>query len=831
METTSKKKYKLPCILTVVGLVLIACVVLAVGAGGLYMLNQSGDLDFLSGYFSDVKLPNAGEKTTSSGFDAAPVKAVAAGEEIVISADGARLTIPDSALESEIGATLKSFSPDAELEKLIQEGFQTSAILYQITADGENDGIGQAKISVPASGDYVYLMEIIDGEYISLTELEATDGNINFQVPIGSAFSDAGDESMQFNGNYLFAIIQSQNAATLDLNDNLYMVSANQRDDPRNCGIPFGPGSPLTYFCRQNTKGTIITIVNGALTTKITQEKADQIVDLIEKIMGDYGNKGFSPAQLLNKSESRVHVQILKGKGDPYYSPSNSTIYIPEDSAAEINEKLSWELAHELAHWVQDYSYNFTRAYWGNLAGTSPYRKWWLEVSAENMVFLFDPAAVEHNLTYYGMTTVSTHDTPFQYSPNLWNDQLYNHAQLVKVFMCENSAVCPISESGFIEAINQGTFPYEGEAAVNQITENLAEYARYLLGKSPQSANVTIPIMNAVKNGRGYGEFIEPVFKGGIGELKKSGYDPQMVTTGDSGSQIINIDAEIQAGGVYPLVVQTGINPELEKIPLQVKVFAGAPFYYRLGDGDMLYSDGSKEMILGLVHPVWGVKNIRLVAIADQGQATFKAEIRNVDFSGKWNIDITKDTTVKNISCNKDSKVWEADYAVLTMLPMVIKMGDFNSDSSFSNLTWKANQTRWDSFIAGQDETISTLDVMSSEGFALIAPQEILLQMSYTELEEPPYKYDKSEGDAMIWDQVTGTYNLTSTFTKVEYLNPQAAGDPMWKLSGGKVSIDLNAIIVSMQFGPGGVLDYPKDSYPCSGKISYDAKIFITQNP
>jgi hypothetical protein len=162
---------------------------------------------------------------------------------------------------------------------------------------------------------------------------------------------------------------------------------------------------------------------------------------------------------------------------------------------------------------------------------------------------------------------------------------------------------------------------------------------------------------------------------------------------------------------------------------------------------------------------------------------------------------------------------------------MVIKMGDFNSDSSFSNLTWKANQTRWDSFIAGQDETISTLDVMSSEGFALIAPQEILLQMSYTELEEPPYKYDKSEGDAMIWDQVTGTFNLTSTFTKVEYLNPQAAGDPMWKLSGGKVSIDLNAIIVSMQFGPGGVLDYPKDSYPCSGKISYDAKIFITQNP
>ena len=449
-------------------------------------------------------------------------------------------------------------------------------------------------------------MEIIDGEFISLTELDAADGNINFQVPIGSASMDEGDKSMQFNGNYLFAIIQGPKAATLDRTDNLYMMAANQQKDARNCGMPSG----YSNLCRQNTPGTIKVSFNLVNTPKFTNEKADQIVDLIEKIMGEYGNKGFSAAQLVNKSESRVNVVIKKGNGDPCYSPSNSTIYIPEDSAEEINETLSRELAHELAHWVQDYTYNFTRAYWGNLAGTSTYRKWWLEVSAENMVFLFDPAAVENNLTYYGTTTVSTHNTPFQYSPNLWNDQLYNHAQLVKVFMCENSAVCPISESGFIEAINLGAFPYEGEAAVNQITENLAEYARYLLGKSPQSANAAIPIMNAVKSGRGYGEFIKSSFKNGVGEIKKSGYDPQMVTAGDPGSQIINIDAEIQAGGVYPLAIQTGINPELEKIPLQVKVFAGSPFYYRLGDGDILYSDGTKDMMLGLVHPVWGVRII-----------------------------------------------------------------------------------------------------------------------------------------------------------------------------------------------------------------------------
>lgn len=827
MEASTKKKYTLPCILAFVGMSLIVCVVLVLGAGGLYWLNQAGELNFLSGYFPGVKLPTVAENTTPSNYDGSPVKLISAGEEIVISVDGARLIIPDSALESEIGATLKTFSPDAELEKIMLESFQTSAVLYQLTADGENDGFGQAKISLPAISDFTTLVEIIDGEFISLTELAATGGNINFQVPIGSASMDEGDESMRFNGNYLFAIIQSPIAATLDTNDNLHMVAANQQKDAHNCGMPSG----YSNLCRQNTAGTIKVSFNLVNTPKFTPEKADQIVDLIEKIMGDYGNKGFSAAQLVNKSESRVNVVINKGNGDPYYSPSNSTIYIPEDSTAEISQKLSWELAHELAHWVQDHSYNFTRAYWGNLIGTSTYRKWWLEVSAENMVFLFDPAAVENNLTYYGMTTVSTHNTPFQYSPNLWNDQLYNHAQLVKVFMCENSAVCPISESGFVEAINQGTFPYEGEAAVNQISENLQEYARYLLGKSPISANATIPIMEAVINGRGYGESIEAAFKSGIGELKKTGYDPQMVTAGDPGSQIININAEIQAGGVYPLVVQTGINPKLEKIPLQVKVLAGAPFYYRLGDGDMLYSDGTKDMMLGLVHSDWGIKNIRMVAIASEGEATFKAEIRNIDFTGTWNISITKDTTVKDISCDESNKVWVAEYAASSMPALVLRMGDFYPNSSFSDLVWQANQTRWDSYIAGQDPTISTLDVMSGEGISVIAPEEIMLQMAYTESEAPPYQFSKDEGDAIIWDQVTGTYILNSTFKKVEYLNPQGPGEPLWKLSDGKVSIDINAIIVSMQFGPSGDLDYPKDSTPCSGTLSYDAQVFITPLP
>lgn len=831
MAENKVKKSNLPCVLACVVVAIIVCVAIVGVAGGGYWLYQSGELDFLSDYFSEVDFPSLPENiTTSSNFDIPSEKSLSAGEEIVIGNNDERLVIPETALEIDVNAVLHTSAPDAKLEKILNEVFKSEAKLYQVLAQGENDGTGSAIITAPVNGKQAYLLEIIDGEYYSLTNLEPDGGELSFRVPIASASKDEGDDSLKFDGSYQFALIQSSEEITLSTQGGVRLAKAVHQADPRSCGFESFTsvtGELPLNFCRQNVEGTIKVNVPSAYGKKANIEKVDHVVDVIEKIMNVYENKGFAAAQL-KKNKNRVHVVVKSGSGDPYYSPSNGTVYIPDDSVSKGGTDLEWELAHELAHWVQDFNYNFTKAYWGNLVGSSPYRTWWLEVSAENMVFLYDPAAIEHNLTYYGMTTVSTHDTPFQYSPNLWNSQLYNHAQLVKVFMCENPAVCPISESGFVEAINKGTFPYTDENVVDKVSKNLEEYARYLLGESPQNANSHIPIMPAVKTGSGYGEFVESVVKQGISDLKKTGYAPQMETTGEKGLQILNIEANIQHGGVYPLTVNVGNNPNPERMPLQVSVSASAPFYYRIGDGDIQYSDGSKNMILGVVHPVWGAKKIRVVAIAPDEDVTFNAEIRDVDFSGVWTLNRGEKPSVSNITCGKDSKKWEAELAVNYSLPLVLRMGDFTTGNSSSELNWVANQERWEAYIEGKDPSISTLDVMPSEASALVTPNEVLISLEYQEKESPPYKFTE-DLDAVSWDQVVGTHTYDIVFKNIEYLNPKKPGDPSWRLSDGVSTCNIDVTVVTMQFSPDGTLQFPKKSEACSGTMSFDVEVLITQ--
>ncbi len=831
MAENERKKNNLPCVLACVVVAIIACVSIAGVVGGGYWLYQSGELEFLSDHFSEVDLPSLPKDiSTSSNFDIPPEKPLSAGEEIVIGKSDERLAIPETALESDVNAVLHTSAPDANLENILNEVFKSEAKLYQVLAEGENDGTGSAVITAPVNGEQAYLLEIIDGEYYSLTELETDGGDLSFQVPITSASKDEGDDSLKFDGGYQFALIQSPEKITLNTPGGLHLAKAVQQSDPRSCGFESFTsvtGELPLNFCRQNLKGTIKVNVPSAYGKNANIEKVDHVVDVIEKIMNVYENKGFAAAQL-KKSKNRVHVVVKSGSGDPYYSPSNGTVYIPDDSVTSGGTGLEWELAHELAHWVQDYNYNFTSAYWANLTGSSSYRTWWLEVSAENMVFLYDPAAIEHNLTYYGMTTVSSHDTPFQYSPNLWNDQLYNHAQLVKVFMCENPAVCPISESGFAEAINHGTFPYNDENAVNKVSVNLEEYARYLLGMSPQNANSHIPIMPAVKTGSGYGEFVESFVKQGISELRITGYEPQIVKSGEQGSQIIHVKADIQHGGVYPLVVNVGSNADLERLPLQVRVSASAPFYYRIGDGDIQYSDGSKDMILGVVHPVWGTKKIRIVAIAPDEDVTFNAEIRDVDFSGVWTLNRGEKPSVSNITCDKDSKEWVAEFAVVNSLPLVLRMGDFVVGNSSNELNWSPNQERWEAYSAGKDPSLSTLDVMPSKALAVINPNEIMMSLEYQEKESPPYEFSDAV-DAVLWDQVVGTYTYDTVFKKIEYLNPKNPGEPSWMLSEGTTTCNIDVSVVVMQFGPDGELQFPKTTTACSGTMSFDVEVFITQ--
>jgi len=211
-----------------------------------------------------------------------------------------------------------------------------------------------------------------------------------------------------------------------------------------------------------------------------------------------------------------------------------------------------------------------------------------------------------------------------------------------------------------------------------------------------------------------------------------------------------------------------------------------------------------------------------------------EGQIQNADLSGIWTISSITDTRVSDISCGDGSHQFqnsEAEYAAITMFPLVLRMGDFLPENDPSSLTWYPNQTRWDDFIAGRGPEISTLDVMSSKGSALITPGGISLQMEYIEAESPPYMFDRDkEGDAILWYQYTGRYDFRATFSEVEYLSTQNAEERRWKLSNGKATTIVDLTLVVMQFAPDATLDFEKEYVACTGVMTFDAEVLI-QNP
>jgi hypothetical protein len=218
--------------------------------------------------------------------------------------------------------------------------------------------------------------------------------------------------------------------------------------------------------------------------------------------------------------------------------------------------------------------------------------------------------------------------------------------------------------------------------------------------------------------------------------------------------------------------------------------------------------------------PVEANNNTELIAAVPSttsqlGNNLLETQVQNGDLSGIWTISSVNNSLVSDISCGDGSHNFydsQADYAAMTMFPLVLSMGDFVPENDSSSLAWYPNQTRWEDYIAGRDPEISTLDVMSSTGSALIAPGGISLQMEYIEAESPPYRFDKDkEGDAILWYQYTGLYDFRATFSEVEYLSPQNADEPRLKLSNGKATTNVDLILVVMQFAPDATLDFEKE--------------------
>jgi len=742
-QMPSQRKKKSPLLL-ILGIIVFLCSGLAITG---FLLIKSGKfsslLSNLPFEFSTQKssAPVEGKYT----LDPVQTVTVGGGQSVVVDSNQATVQIPIESLPAGVNGQFVVSEPNNVLKKEIGALANLVTPFYQLTVEGENDGSGMATFSLPANGEPLFLVELFDGKYLAASPIEYSGSSASIQLPIYSSLTDAGDNSFSFQGTYAFAFITPQQASIPQLE--VKLASQKKQADQNDCTIRYqfnisGYGAQEiknpTSFCRKGGNDTVRVMYNTTYTPKMTTDSADNVVGIILKIMAGYQTEGFSAANLA-KNGTRVNVIIEAGSGDPVYTPSNGTVYIPMDSIG--GDTLSSELAHELAHWIQDAAYNMTSSYWSDKLGISSTAKWWLENSAEDMVMLYDPAYIDKNLTYYGTTSLGNDKrTPFQLAPNQWNDDLYNHAQILKVFTCDNPSVCAISPSKFVEAINNGTFPIDS-GAVDKMSQHLEEYARYLLGKSPQSANSAIFLMNGVKNGSGYGETVTPVSDKSALAFKKTGYEPQMkLSSGDSGSEL-DIQARIEKGGVYPLMIESPINVELAGNPVEVVVEAGTPFYYIEDKGEIKFSDGTSKITLGPIHPKAGMSGLRIVAVATDGEKTFTAKIRTIDISGDW-LFAYKDIISNSMVCDQtgvDDPMTPEEIAQLTSYInsyVTSITGVFTRDPGTNAYTWTISPGADLSFDSDTTAIVNGASLVDGKGITVQTSVSVPESTSFT----PPIK-------------------------------------------------------------------------------------------
>ncbi|HMN61509.1 MAG TPA: hypothetical protein PJ988_14145, partial [Anaerolinea sp.] len=567
-------------------------------------------------------------------------------ETLAVSADGAphadshgvSLSVPAEALAEGGQVTLSANHLSAAWMKDLESALSIDTPFYSLTTPGKYDSAGSLTLTFPAAQPNSRLLAVIDGDF--LVELAQTPQDGALTIQTRAAPADAADLTPPDGpGSIHYAVISPKSAS--QRSPSTKMASLKPQADERSC-IPDISiiGGAAINLCRQNPAGTVQVML--PTTQRDLLPQVDVMVQKIESVMSQYYNLGFTTAQLSKSAPMLVRVSTKVTS--PSYYPLNGVLYIPVDSVARIATLSPTDVYHEMAHWIQAVKYSTRLAYY------SGERTWWLETSAENMVMLIEPDYVGSNLRTYGTISAADNSLAMQASPYQWPGDYYVHAQLVKINLCDDPA-CPLSPGSFAKAVSEGAYPLMNGAAKSLVGENLKNYAFYLLGKPPSSANTAIPLGGPVKSGEGFGEYVRITRNSSVDiKFDYNGSDPQMRKDTVDGKDALAIEAVIQRDGVYPLVILggEGKNPGL---PVELVIAPGASFYYTLDDGELMYSDGSQELKILPIHGAMGLRKVRLVALGINGGEGFKARVQPLDLQGAWAVMATGPKTAGAMTC------------------------------------------------------------------------------------------------------------------------------------------------------------------------------------
>jgi hypothetical protein len=684
--------------------VLVACLVCAaVGVNG-YLI-YTGRIQLppqLTGLFPQLSFaaPDgqpgsadpAQQSDNSSGAQVAvkPVETVAAPADGAPHADshGVTLAVPGEALAEGGQVNLAANDLQAPWRKTIESAVSIDTPFYSLAAQGKNDTNGSLSISFPAANPGSRILAVIDNEYLVELGQAPQNGQLTLKTRAGPTDTTGLKPPPDYDGSgsIYYAVITPKSALRLPAGSQL--AAWHNQADERNC-IPDLSiiGGAAINLCRQNPTGTLQVML--PTTKRDFLPQVDMMVDKIEAVMKKYNDLGFTAAQL--STSSPMLVRVSTKVSSPSYYPLNGVLYIPVDTVSKIATLSPTDVYHEMAHWIQAVKYSTRIAYY------SGERTWWLETSAENMVMLVEPSYVGKNLATYGTISGSENGLALQDSSYQWPGDYYVQAQLVKVNLCD-SANCPLSPASFAKAISEGVYPLMDGGKKAQVSENLKDYAFYLLGKPPALANSAIPLSGPVKSGEGYGEYIR-VTRTTNTDIKYdyNGSDPQMRKDSKDGKDAVAIEAKIKKDGVYPLMVAGG-QGEHPGLPVELDIEPGAPFYYTIDDGDLKYSDGSKELKLLPIHGAMGIKKVRLVAMGENGGEVFKARVQPLDLQGAWVVMVTGAKTGGSMTCGGGSgKIDNPDGTAQLMayiLSLASGTGDMKTDPTGRSLDWSAVASR-----------------------------------------------------------------------------------------------------------------------------------------
>ena len=549
---------------------------------------------------------------------------------------GVSLAIPPEALEAGQQAYLERANLSQGMQREIEASYQVESMLYAVRLPDGQDGTGRVELSLPAKSPDSRLAVLVDDRWLGVLETPAQDGVFRISpslalAPDAQTYAQPAVAIEKAPNRYLVVTPKNSGSQLPQGGGKLSRLAMQGDSDGKACVAEFW----IANHCWRNPESSVYVFWESNVPADLKDQEYLRIIDTIKAVaafMSSYQQKGFTSAAI--SPSNPAYIIIEAGDFEPYYSFKTGNVYVPWDIVGGIGDaKNRCTLAHEFFHWIEDEEYRM------GVAAMSGPKSWWLETSAENGAFLLDSSCIEKNLTQYGLVNTNANVLGFQSAPLQWDggeQARYIHALQLYLSICDGAS-CSLSQDAWIQAINAGTYPFEG-GALTAYENNAKDLGRFLLGAAPAESRSGAVIPPSAVSGKGYGDYLI---------LKASGksiwdYGLTMNQFAKASEQKIQVTANIEKGGVYPLWVSNGTGTPLgggsgnTGLPGLLEIQAGPAFWLKQDQAEPVFYPAGTNLKLGPISDKLGIGLARIVAIAPDGAKTFQANLSLADFSGDW---------------------------------------------------------------------------------------------------------------------------------------------------------------------------------------------------